>query len=222
MDEYLEVGSEEQKPSIGVIACYNSILAEGFVKMLEGDPRFLLLGVYSYCESLLDSIELNKIDFCIVDTFFLKCLMYEAKNNEKCANCKFLLIEDTRLSRQELHSLILSSHISGILYKDTDKKRLKKALIKVLSGEMWFKRDTFEALFRETKEIIESRVVLRKLLTRAEANIVNLACQGLKNKEIAEKLFISESTVKTHLNNIYKKLNVKNRVQLIRFYLRET
>ena len=221
MDEYLEIGAEEEKPSIGIIACYNPILAEGFVKMLEGDSRFLLLGVYSYCESLLDAIELNNIDFCIVDTFFLKCLMYGTRNKEKFANCKFLLIEDTRLSHQELHSLILSSRISGILYKDTDKKKLKKALIKVLSGELWFKRDTFESLFKETQEIIESKVILRKLLTPAETNVVNLTCQGLKNKEIAEKLFISESTVKTHLNNIYKKLNVKNRVQLIRLYLGE-
>jgi DNA-binding NarL/FixJ family response regulator len=216
-----EIGNEGVTPSVGIIGCYNAILADGIVKMLEGDPRFLLLGVYSYCEGFLDSIELNNIDFCIVDTFFLKCLMNGTKNNEECVTCKILLIEDTFLSKRELHSLILSSHISGILYKDTDKKKLKKALFTVLSGELWFKRDTFESLFSKTQEIIESRIIFKKLLTRAETNVVNLACQGLKNKEIAERLYISESTVKTHLNNVYKKLNISSRVQLTRLFLQE-
>lgn len=51
-------------------------------------------------------------------------------------------------------------------------------------------------------------------LTPREKQVVHLATQGFKNREIASALFISESTVKSHLRNVYSKLGVSNRVQL--------
>lgn len=55
-------------------------------------------------------------------------------------------------------------------------------------------------------------------LTQRETEILFLLCQGLINTQISEKLNISESTVKTHFNNIYKKLNISNRTELIAFF----
>ena len=52
-------------------------------------------------------------------------------------------------------------------------------------------------------------------LTQRENEIVIEICNGLNNKEIAKALFIEEGTVKTHLNNIYKKLNIKSRSELL-------
>ncbi len=221
LDKHIDIGTDQRKPYLGIVGCYNSILAQGILELVESERDFLLLGVYSYCDSLLKSIEENNPDFCIVDTFFLKCLMYGTENQKKKPDCKIIMIEDVHLSPKELHSLVIASHISGILYKNTDKKHFKKALLRVLSGELWFKRETFESLFSKTKEIIESRVIFRKLLTPAETRVVDLVCKGFKNKEVAEKLFVSESTVKSHLNNIYKKLNINNRMQLMNLYLAE-
>ncbi len=221
LDAHTEIGSDKRKTYLGVVGCYNSILAQGILELIEDEPNFLLLGMYTNCESLLNTIDENDPDFCIVDTFFLKCLMYGARDKKKFSQCKILMIEDIHLTPQELHSLIVESHVSGILYKNTDKKLFKKALFKVLSGELWFKRETFESLFNKTKEIIESRIIFRKLLTPAETRVVDLVCQGLKNKEVAERLYVSESTIKSHLSSIYKKLNVRNRVQLMNLYLNE-
>jgi DNA-binding NarL/FixJ family response regulator len=55
------------------------------------------------------------------------------------------------------------------------------------------------------------------LLTPRETGIVRLVAQGLPNKEIADQLFISEGTVKTHLHNIYEKLKVDSRLALLRY-----
>ena len=221
LDLHADIGTDEQKTYTGIIGCYNAILAQGIIKLIDELPNFLLLGIYSNCENLIKAIEQNQTDFCIVDSFFLKCLRYASQESESCSQCKILMIEDVSMKPDELHSLIISSRISGILYKNTNKKLFKKALFKVLSGELWFKRETFESFFSKSKEIIESRIIFRKLLTPAETRVIDLVCKGLKNKEVAEKLYVSESTIKTHLSNIYKKLNINSRVQLMNLYLGE-
>jgi DNA-binding CsgD family transcriptional regulator len=57
-------------------------------------------------------------------------------------------------------------------------------------------------------------------LSRREAEVAMLICQGLSNKQIAEQLFISEKTIKTHVSNILSKLDIKDRMQLILEYCR--
>ncbi len=68
---------------------------------------------------------------------------------------------------------------------------------------------------KEKKEIIEAEKKDLKCLTNREKEIVDYISMGLSNKEIGEKLFISSNTVKNHVYNIYKKVNVKNKVELI-------
>lgn len=57
-------------------------------------------------------------------------------------------------------------------------------------------------------------------MSRREAEVAMLICQGLSNKQIAEQLFISEKTIKTHVSNILSKLDIKDRMQLILEYCR--
>lgn len=68
---------------------------------------------------------------------------------------------------------------------------------------------------KEKKEIIQEEKKDLKCLTNREKEIVDYISMGLSNKEIGEKLFISSNTVKNHVYNIYKKVNVKNKVELI-------
>lgn len=67
---------------------------------------------------------------------------------------------------------------------------------------------------KKEKKPEEEKIQLQ-CLTPREKEVVDYICTGLSNKEIAEKLFISANTVKNHVYNIYKKLNVKNKVDLI-------
>ncbi|SFD36284.1 response regulator transcription factor [Clostridium uliginosum] len=68
---------------------------------------------------------------------------------------------------------------------------------------------------KEKKGIIQEEKKYLKCLTNREKEIVDYVSMGLSNKEIGEKLFISANTVKNHVYNIYKKVNVKNKVELI-------
>lgn len=74
-----------------------------------------------------------------------------------------------------------------------------------------------QKIYSEYSQNIEAqqREDFKNLLSEREIEVLELICKGLSNKEIAEKLFISLSTVKTHINNIYKILDVKNRREAI-------
>ncbi len=58
-------------------------------------------------------------------------------------------------------------------------------------------------------------VLIQKGLSNRESEVAELVSKGLSNKEVANQLFVTEKTVKFHLTNIYKKMNVKSRAQLI-------
>jgi len=58
-------------------------------------------------------------------------------------------------------------------------------------------------------------ILIQKGLSNRESEVAELVSKGLSNKEVANQLFVTEKTVKFHLTNIYKKMNVKSRAQLI-------
>lgn len=69
--------------------------------------------------------------------------------------------------------------------------------------------------------IFKSRSSIRSKLTERENEIIQMIVNGMKNQEIANALFVEISTIKTHINNIYSKLGIKNRNELIKL-IRET
>jgi DNA-binding CsgD family transcriptional regulator len=68
--------------------------------------------------------------------------------------------------------------------------------------------------FREGARMLRD-VLIQKGLSNREAEVAELVTKGLSNKEVANQLFVTEKTVKFHLTNIYKKMSVKSRAQLI-------
>lgn len=88
----------------------------------------------------------------------------------------------------------------------------------------FFKRDPLK-LVAKSEEINQeeklSKTIEEKKLTRREADVLRLVCEGLNNPAIAEALYISQNTVKRHLNNIFHKTGVSNRYELISFILKK-
>tara|TARA_Y100001968_G_scaffold330855_1_gene383792 strand:- start:1171 stop:1614 length:444 start_codon:yes stop_codon:yes gene_type:complete len=76
------------------------------------------------------------------------------------------------------------------------------------------------SMYEDTK-IILNQVFKHSCLTQREIEIVSKIMQGLSNKEIGNILYIEESTVKQHMKNIFKKLNVKKRIELMAFALKK-
>ncbi len=113
----------------------------------------------------------------------------------------------------------LKGGAKGYLSKDVSISGLIKAIHAVHNGELWVERKLMARFF--DKEAVDnpkegSRAGRpKKVLTAREKEILSILTTGCTNKEIAKALFISEKTVKTHLNSIFKKLNVTRRLQAI-------
>jgi DNA-binding NarL/FixJ family response regulator len=109
---------------------------------------------------------------------------------------------------------------SGIVLKQTSPELIIKSIRKVHSGEIWLDSHTTAAVMRQFAAVPEpsiggpAKVRERSPLSQREREIVALVAQGYKNKEMAEKMFISEQTVKNHLHNIFDKLGVSDRLEL--------
>jgi DNA-binding NarL/FixJ family response regulator len=114
---------------------------------------------------------------------------------------------------------------SGIVLKQTATELLIKSIRKVHAGEIWLDSHTTAAVIRQFVAADETpppplaptspgRERERSPLSQREREIVALVAQGFKNKEMAEKMFISEQTVKNHLHNIFDKLGVSDRLEL--------
>jgi DNA-binding NarL/FixJ family response regulator len=110
--------------------------------------------------------------------------------------------------------------VSGVVLKEMAPRLLMECVRKVHAGEKWLeKQSVARAMDRMLKR--ESDLDrLSSLLTPREMEIVQLAAEGLRNKEISERLSITEGTVKIHLHNIYEKLGVTGRTQLILYATR--
>ena len=113
---------------------------------------------------------------------------------------------------------------SGIVLKQTATEMLIKSIRRVHAGEIWLDSHTTAAVIRQFVAADEAppqmapampgRERERSPLSQREREIVALVAQGFKNKEMAEKMFISEQTVKNHLHNIFDKLGVSDRLEL--------
>lgn len=106
---------------------------------------------------------------------------------------------------------------SAVILKETESRLLVECIRAVHAGEEW--RDPSRLQPTDgTAGPSEGDAAGR--LTAREREIVRMAAGGLRNREIAERLFITEGTVKLHLHNIYQKLDVNGRPELIRFATR--
>lgn len=146
-------------------------------------------------------------DFIITDVYTIK------QKRPACLSGAKMVFLDYGLSEDSIACLIITNKIDGIMTPDTDIQLLLKAFHAMQKGQMWIDNCKIKALVNFADNSKDS--VIAGSLSNKEREIVINISQGLTNKEIASQLFISEQTVKTHINSIFKKLNVTRRTQLV-------
>ncbi|MCP4716843.1 MAG: response regulator transcription factor [Deltaproteobacteria bacterium] len=103
--------------------------------------------------------------------------------------------------------------IRGVFYQDDNLSMFIKGIKAVYNGELWYSREVMTKYILDDRDEGSVSVKVRQLLTHREIEILSLVAVGCKNEEVADKLCVSPHTIKTHLYNIYKKINVTNRLQ---------
>ena len=127
------------------------------------------------------------------------------------------VIQNEDFSDQEKVELVRIG-VKGFFSREINTKQLYKALSSIHNGEIWISRKIANLAIQnrlDYSKVYLARENIKSVLSQREMEVLKTLVLGLKNKEIADKLFISEPTVKTHINRIFKKLGVKSRTQAV-------
>jgi DNA-binding NarL/FixJ family response regulator len=125
--------------------------------------------------------------------------------------CKTILLTAAVRDTEVTQALQLGA--SGVVLKDTSPEALIEGIRRVHRGESWTEQETAASGVTPEQESVADAATVP--LTPRELEIVRMVAKGLRNKVIAEQLSISEGTVKVHLHNIYEKLHVDGRLELV-------
>jgi DNA-binding NarL/FixJ family response regulator len=129
----------------------------------------------------------------------------------------------TSAADAEMVSSMFWSGARGLIRKDEPPAILLKAIRKVDAGEVWLDRFTMGRLLGELArggDAAATDVARAGHLTLRERQLITVVGQGFGNSEIAERLHISEATVRNHLTSIFKKLELHSRFELVMYALR--
>ncbi|WP_447045952.1 LuxR C-terminal-related transcriptional regulator [Vreelandella sp. H-I2] len=108
-----------------------------------------------------------------------------------------------------------SAQLKGVFYRNESLEVICKGIHALLDGELWMSRDLMARLILFYRKYQSNAFRPACGLTNREMEIISLLSNGSSNQQIAEKLFVSEHTVKSHLYNIFRKINVHNRIQAL-------
>ncbi len=129
--------------------------------------------------------------------------------------------------------VMLQAGARGFFKTALGDEQLIKCIRVVAGGEIWLEAELITRVLEELiKESMNKRDILKslshlsssklKMLSQRELEVLRLISQSMTNEEIADKLFLSSKTVKTHLRNIFAKTKIRNRVEAALLYTRHT
>jgi len=208
------------KPITVLIADDHALYREGLRMLLAQDRGIMVVGEATDGLKALSLTKSLQPDILLLDVRMPELDGLEAlpKIRENSPRTKVLVLSGFR--EDEFIARALELGAKGYLLKTLTHKDILKAIHATHAGELWAERKVLAAVF---ETMVHSRLNgphlrlpdLRQHLTEREQEIVKYVIQGLMNKEVAAQLGISDATVKTHLRNIFSKLKVSRRLQLL-------
>jgi DNA-binding NarL/FixJ family response regulator len=128
----------------------------------------------------------------------------------------------TGVQNPDSHRRAIRRGAMGIVLKEHAADQLLKAIKKVYEGEVWIERSMMGSMIQEMNKptLIDPEITKIESLTEREREVIALVGEGLKNKQVGERLFISETTVTHHLSSVFSKLEVSDRLELIIYAFR--
>lgn len=197
----------------------HSMIREGLKQLLELEGEFKVIA------EACDGVEcINKLETVTPDVLLLDINMPNMNGLE--------VLQKMKEKKMKIKVLVLTVHneveyllkavdigVNGYLLKDSESAELKKAILAVVNGENYIQPSLIPVLNSKMIDRDNDSVKIESL-TKRELEVLKNLSYGMYNKEIAEKLDISERTVKNHISNIFKKIEVTDRTQAAVFAIR--
>lgn len=196
----------------------HALFREGLRLLLEREPDICVVGEAAGGTEALAQPETPTPDVVLLDLLMpdVSGLDILPKLREKYPEASILIV--TGVLEPKFIAAALSGGARGYLAKTTPPPTLVKAIRAVHGGEIWAERRILtmflDGLLKQVNGL-RRPILGQEQLTAREHEIVQWVIQGMRNREIAGRLQISEKTVKTHLSNVFRKLNVNRRVELL-------
>lgn len=196
-----------------MVADDHSMVKEGIKQILELDGDIKVNAEAGSGRECIDILDEKNTDVLLLDINMpnmngLQVLQYL---REKKTNVKVLILT----IHNEVEYLVRAVEIGvdGYVLKDSDSTVLKKAIFTINKGDSFIQPELTPLLKKRLEDKSTRPKLIEEKLTRREIEVLKLLAEGLFNKEVAYTLNISEKTVKNHVSNIFKKINVSDRTQ---------
>lgn len=202
-----------------VIVDDHSMVREGLKQLLELEGDVQVIGEASDGLECLKLLETTVPQVLLLDINMpnMNGLEVLEKLKEDNVNVKVIIL--TVHNEIEFLMRAVEIGINGYLLKESDSTELKRAIFRVINGETYIQPSMIPLLNSKMIERDIEKIKI-KALTKRELEVLKLLSIGLYNKEIGERLSISERTVKNHISSIFKKIEVTDRTQAAVFSIR--
>lgn len=204
-----------------LVADDHAIVREGLRALISTEPGLQLVAEASDGVEAVSKTRTLKPDVILLDMLMPRLdgvgAIAEIKRDSPDAK---ILVLTSFVDDEKVFSAIKSGAL-GYLLKDSSPQDLLKAIRSTYAGEAFLHPTIASKLIRELKQPASDKPKTENPLTEREVEILQFVAQGLTNDEIAEKLVVSERTVRTHVSNILAKLQLANRTKAALYALKE-
>ena len=200
----------------------HEIYLEGLTLLLGKQDGIEVIGTATSGKELLDQVKDLQADVLLLDVYLPDLGEEEILQQIRASRPELRIIYLTLLRGTRYIHKLSKYNIQGYVLKNASLDELLTALKTVHDGGSYFSKDIHigdrDEDFRNTITIEDKQI--DEILSRRELEVLRLICKEYSNAEIADKLFLSVSTVETHRKNLIAKLGVNNTVGLVKFALR--
>ena len=198
----------------------HAIVREGLRALIETEPGMVLVGEAADGEEAVRMVSARDPDVILLDLVMPRMGGIEAIEQMKRNDPEARILVLTSFAEDDQVFPAIKAGALGYLLKDTSPRELLQAIRDVHQGEPTMHPTIARKLMRELQRPM-SLPPTEEPLTQRELEVLRLVAQGLSNQGIADKLVVSERTVRTHVSNILGKLHLANRTEAALYALRE-
>jgi len=203
-----------------VLADDHPLILDGLENLLKVEQDFSVLARCGAGGETLEAVRQHQPDILVLDLRMPGMDGFQVLRSLKTTKIATRAVLLTAALDEEALVEVISLGVRGVVLKEMAPQLLVRCIRTVHAGGQWLER---QATTRALETLVRREAGLRhasSILTPRELAIVRAIATGSRNREIAERLNISEGTVKVHLHNIYQKLGVDSRLALM-IYARE-